>query len=42
MEQSGLSRNELLQGLSQHLPEVVNQLTPEGRIPTEHEASRMI
>ncbi len=42
MSQSGLSRDELLQGLSQHLPEVVNQLTPDGRLPTEHEASRMI
>jgi uncharacterized protein YidB (DUF937 family) len=42
MSQSGLSREELLQGLSQHLPEVVNQLTPEGRLPTEHEAARLI
>lgn len=40
--QTGLSRDELLSGLSQHLPEVVNQLTPEGRLPTEHEASRWI
>jgi uncharacterized protein YidB (DUF937 family) len=42
MSQSGLSRDELLQGLSQHLPEVVNQLTPNGRLPTEHEASRLM
>ena len=34
MAHSGLSRDELLAGLSQHLPEVVNQLTPEGRVPT--------
>src|ERR1700682_6383088 len=33
--QSGLSRNELLAGLSQHLPEVINHLTPDGRLPTE-------
>jgi len=42
MSQSGLSRDELLQGLSQHLPEVINHLTPEGRLPTEHEVARMI
>src|SRR3977135_3502228 len=28
---SGMSREELLAGLSQHLPEVVNHLTPDGR-----------
>jgi uncharacterized protein YidB (DUF937 family) len=33
MEQSGLSRQELLEGLSRHLPEVVDQLTPEGQVP---------
>ncbi|HEU5017719.1 MAG TPA: YidB family protein [Pseudolabrys sp.] len=37
--QTGLSRDELLAGLSQHLPEVVNQLTPQGRVPTEQEVS---
>jgi uncharacterized protein YidB (DUF937 family) len=37
MSQSGLSRQELLDGLSQHLPEVVNHLTPDGRLPTENE-----
>ncbi len=37
--QTGLSRDELLAGLSQHLPEVINQLTPHGRLPTESEAS---
>ncbi|MGO9356869.1 MAG: YidB family protein [Xanthobacteraceae bacterium] len=42
MSQSGLSRDELLQGLSQHLPEVVHQLTPDGRLPTEQEAARLI
>jgi uncharacterized protein YidB (DUF937 family) len=35
--QSGLSREELLNGLSQQLPEVVNHLTPNGRLPTESE-----
>jgi uncharacterized protein YidB (DUF937 family) len=40
--QSGMSRDELIATLSQQLPELVNQLTPHGRIPTEHEASRLI
>ena len=40
--QTGLSRDELLSGLSQHLPEVINHLTPDGRLPTENEiASRL-
>jgi uncharacterized protein YidB (DUF937 family) len=33
MQQSGLSRDELLDGLSRHLPDVVNRLTPEGEVP---------
>jgi uncharacterized protein YidB (DUF937 family) len=37
MAQSGLSREELLSGLSQQLPEVINHLTPDGRLPTESE-----
>ena len=37
ISQSGLSREELLNGLSQHLPDVVNHLTPDGRLPTEDE-----
>ena len=37
--QSGLSRDDLLSGLSQHLPEVINHLTPDGRLPTESELS---
>lgn len=39
MSQSGLSRSELLAGLSQHLPDVINHLTPDGRLPTESELS---
>ena len=42
MSQSGLSRDELLAGLSQHLPGVVNHLTPDGRLPTESELSGRI
>jgi uncharacterized protein YidB (DUF937 family) len=33
MEHSGLSREELLEGLSRHLPQLVDQLTPEGKVP---------
>ena len=40
--QTGLSRDELLSGLAKQLPDVINQLTPNGRLPTEHEASRWI
>lgn len=32
-EKTGLSRSELLDRLSQTLPDAVNQLTPDGRIP---------
>lgn len=39
-DQFGLDRNELLQGLSEALPDVVNQLTPDGRLPTETDISR--
>lgn len=42
LEQTGMSRNELMQGLSQYLPGVVDQLTPDGRLPTEGEASRWL
>jgi uncharacterized protein YidB (DUF937 family) len=42
MSQSGLSRDELLSGLSQHLPNVINHLTPNGRLPTEDEAASQI
>ncbi len=40
--QSGLPRDELLLGLSQYLPQVVDQLTPDGRLPTEQEAERLL
>ena len=40
--QTGMSRDELLDGLSQQLPHVIDQLTPEGRLPNEEEASRWI
>ena len=40
--QSGLSRDELLTGLSRHLPEAIDHLTPDGRLPTESELSGRI
>jgi uncharacterized protein YidB (DUF937 family) len=40
-KQTGMDRDELLSGLSQHLPNLVDQLTPEGRLPTEQEATEM-
>ena len=39
MAHSGLSRDDLLGALSQYLPEAVNQLTPNGRLPTEQEVA---
>jgi uncharacterized protein YidB (DUF937 family) len=39
---SGMSRDDLLNGLSQQLPGVVDQLTPDGRLPTEQEAARFV
>jgi uncharacterized protein YidB (DUF937 family) len=42
MAQSGMSRDQLLQGLSEYLPQAIDQLTPEGRLPTEQEASTML
>jgi uncharacterized protein YidB (DUF937 family) len=40
--QTGLSRDELLSGLSQHLPDVINQLTPHGRLPDPNEVDRSL
>lgn len=39
---TGLSREELLSGLAQQLPDVVHHLTPDGRLPTAEEAARWI
>jgi uncharacterized protein YidB (DUF937 family) len=41
-QQTGINRDELLAGLSDHLPDLVDQLTPHGRLPTEEEAARMV
>jgi uncharacterized protein YidB (DUF937 family) len=39
ISQTGLSREDLLSGLSQQLPGVIDHLTPDGRVPTESELS---
>jgi len=40
MEQTGLPRDELLSGLSSELPNTIDELTPEGRVPTDDELSK--
>lgn len=40
--QTGMGRSDLLSGLSQQLPDFVDQLTPDGRLPTEDEAQRLV
>ena len=41
-QQTGMPREQLLSELSEHLPEFVDKLTPDGRLPTEQEASRWV
>src|SRR3954453_3093084 len=40
--QSGMSRDELLKGLSQYLPKAIDHLTPDGRLPNENEISNRL
>jgi uncharacterized protein YidB (DUF937 family) len=40
--QTGMSRDDLLNGLSQYLPQVVDHLTPNGRLPTDDEVSERL
>ena len=42
IQKTGLSREELLDRLSRTLPDAVNSMTPQGRLPTEAEASRFV
>jgi uncharacterized protein YidB (DUF937 family) len=37
MEHTGLSRSDLLDGLTKNLPQVIDQLTPNGTMPAAHE-----
>jgi len=41
-QKTGLGREDLLTGLRQHLPDLIDKLTPNGRLPTHEEASRMV
>jgi uncharacterized protein YidB (DUF937 family) len=41
VDETGMGRGELLSVLSEHLPRVIDHLTPDGRLPTEQEAARM-
>jgi uncharacterized protein YidB (DUF937 family) len=40
--QTGLSQDELLKGLSQYLPGVIDHLTPDGRLPDANEMARHV
>jgi uncharacterized protein YidB (DUF937 family) len=42
MARTGLSREELLAGLSEQLPKAVDVLTPQGRLPTPDEMNRVV
>jgi uncharacterized protein YidB (DUF937 family) len=41
-QQTGMPREQVLSSLSEHLPEFVNQLTPDGRLPDDQEASTWV
>ena len=41
-QQTGLSREELLARLTRELPAAVDKFTPDGRLPNEDEAARLI
>jgi uncharacterized protein YidB (DUF937 family) len=40
--QTGLSREDLLSSLASELPDIINSVTPDGRLPTAQEAARWI
>ena len=41
-QQTGMGRDDLLEGLRQYLPRFVDQLTPDGHVPNEDEAQRLL
>jgi uncharacterized protein YidB (DUF937 family) len=41
-QQTGMPREQVLSSLSEHLPEFVDQLTPDGRLPTDQEAEQWV
>lgn len=42
VEQTGLSREELIARLTRELPRAIDNFTPDGRLPTADEASRLV
>jgi uncharacterized protein YidB (DUF937 family) len=42
MQQTGLPKEELLAGLSNELPGAIDQLTPQGQVPTDDELDRQM
>lgn len=41
-EQAGVSKIDLLNGMSEQLPQLVDRLTPDGRVPNEQEMSKLL
>jgi uncharacterized protein YidB (DUF937 family) len=41
-QHTGLSRDELLSRLTREVPDAVDKFTPQGRLPTEDEAARLL
>jgi uncharacterized protein YidB (DUF937 family) len=41
-EQAGLSDVQFMQGLAQGLPQVIDRMTPDGRLPTREESDRWV
>jgi uncharacterized protein YidB (DUF937 family) len=41
-KETGLSRDQLLSGLSEALPQAVDKLTPNGHVPSEHEVRTLL
>ena len=42
MEQTGMSKEQLLAGLSAELPNAVDKLTPDGQLPTDEELAQQL
>jgi uncharacterized protein YidB (DUF937 family) len=42
VSQTGMSRDDLLSGLAQQLPDAVNELTPDGRVPSGEEMAQRL
>ena len=41
MGQTGMTKDQLLAGLAASLPDAIDKLTPDGRVPTEEEFERL-